>query len=292
MSKKQKEILDAVKDKVEIIESERYNSKDPIVKILSDDSKEEVIIKLLTAERTGAPLKFEKDFINPTEDIAKRAFRNGVRILNSWLFKRSSDYLDEAAKNTNDLLLQQRVTLYKQLNNLLQNVIGSQPDKVMKRTSNLFDDTISSIKKYDQFSKSEMEFYLKAVDSLFNITTQLQDDNSEIRTQRLLCKASISLTNKEYLAAYIWLFKIYLLNKEIFDNIASNDEILESALKNLQIYIKHETGLSEYLDDLPTMASAYDLNTIFIDHLSTIYDDEFLAKTKQNFSFPIFRENS
>ena len=144
----------------------------------------------------GAAYGFEKDFINPTEDIAKRAFRNGARILNSWLFKRSSGYLDEAAKNANDLLLQQRVTLFKQLNNLLQNVISSQPDKVMKRTKKLFEDNISSIKKYDQFSKSEMEFYLKAIDSLFSITSQLQDGNTEIRTQRLLCKASISLSKR------------------------------------------------------------------------------------------------
>lgn len=291
MSKKQKEILDAVKDNIEIIESERYNSKDPIVNILSDDSKDDVIIKLLTAERTGAQLKYEKEFINPTEDIAKRSFNNGVRTLNSWLFKKSSENLDEAANNANDLLLQQRVTLYKQLNNLLQNVISAQPDKVIKRTSNLFDDIISSIKKFDQFSQSEMEFYLKAVDSFFKVTSQLQDNDIEVRTQRLLCKTSISLYNKEYLAAYIWLFKIYLLNKEIFNNIASDDEILKIALKNLLVFIEHETGLREHLDDLPTMASAFDLNTIFIDHLTTIYDAEFFDNTKQNFSFPIFREN-
>ncbi|NHJ39111.1 MAG: hypothetical protein FK731_03690 [Asgard group archaeon] len=291
MNKKQKEILDAVKENVEIIESERYNSKDPIVHILPDDSKEDVIIKLLTSERTGAPLKYENDFINPTEDIARRSFSNGIRTLNSWLFRKCSEYLDDAANNTNDKLLQQRITLYKQLNNLLQKVISAQPDKVIRRTNSLFDDVVSSVKKFDLFPKNEMEFYLKAIDSFYKITTQLQDNDIEVRTQHLLCKTSISLYNKEYLAAYIWLFRIYQLNKEIFDNIAKDDEVLGTALKNLQVHIEQETGLKEELVDLPAMASAYDLNTIFIDHLNKIYDAEFYDRTKENFSFPIYREN-
>jgi hypothetical protein len=290
MSKKQKEILDAVNDEIEVIESKRYNSKDPIITIKTDDTKEEVIIKLITAERTGAPLKFGKEFLNPVEDIAIRSFNNGVRILNSWMFKKSNEYLVEAATKTNDQLLQQRVTLFKQLNNLLEQVIITQPNKVLKRTSSIFIDIISSIKKYDLFSKFEKEYYLKAVDSLNKIAKQLDEGDNEIKTQQLLCKVVISLANKEYLAANIWLYRIYLLHKEIFDNLASEDEVLNKALKSLQMYIENETGLKEHLE-LPTMASAYDLNTIFVDHLTSIYDKEFLEMTKKHFSFSVYRES-
>ncbi|NHJ47451.1 MAG: hypothetical protein FK733_06675 [Asgard group archaeon] len=290
MSKKQKEILNAVKEETEIIESERYNSKDPIITIKPDDTQDETIIKLITAERTGAPLKYGKEFLNPVEDIAGRSFNNGVRILNSWLFKKSNDYLAEAAIKTNDQLLQQRITLFKQLSNLLDQVIAAQPDKVLKRTSKVFVDINSSIKKYDLFSKSEIQFYIKAVDSLQKIVVQLDEGDKELKTQQLLCKVSISLANKEYLAANIWLYRIYLLNKEIFDNLASDDKILSKALKNLQMHIENETGLKEHLD-MPTMASAFDLNTIFIDHLTSIYDKEFLEITKKNFSFSVYRES-
>jgi hypothetical protein len=289
MSKKQKEILDAVKDNIEVIESERYNSKDPVITIKTDDTKEEVIIKLITAERTGAPLKYGKEFLNPVEDIAVRSFNNGIRTLNSWMFKKSNEYFVESATKTNNQLLQQRVTLFKQLNKLLNQVAIAQPDKILKRTNSVFSDVISSIKKYDLFSKYEKEFYLKAVEKLNKIVVQLDEGDTEIKTQQLLCKVTISLANREYLAANIWLYRIYLLNKEIFDNLASDNEILKKALKNLQMYIENETGLKEHVE-LPTMASAYDLNTIFIDHLTSIYDKEFLEITKKNFSFSVYRE--
>lgn len=290
MSDLQKTILDTVKDNIEIIESERYDSKDPIVTINKDDSPEQIMIKLITSERTGAPLKFGKETLNPAEDLAKNNYNNGIRTLNSWQFRTSDKYFNDAAKTARDLQLQQRINLYKQLHNLLKSVIQTSPDRIVKSKGAFFEEVVLLISKYDKLIPEEQNYYRKRVDSLYELAHQLKDDEKEIRTHQLLAKCTIALFNQEYLAAYIWLYKIYLLNKETFDTIASGDEILGKALKTLHQYLEVETGLKD-TDDLPTMASAFDLQTIFIDHLSTIYDVEFMVETKEKFSFPVYREN-
>ncbi|MHA1220195.1 MAG: hypothetical protein ACTSQB_00510 [Candidatus Heimdallarchaeota archaeon] len=289
MSEKQKIILDAVEGKIEVIETERYNSKDPIITLDPKDSTDDIIIKLLTSERTGAPLQYGKELLNPAEDLAKKNFRSGVRNVNSWQFKRSTEYLDEAARVANDHVLQQRINLFKQLNNLLQKVLQTTPERVQKRTRNIFDDILSSLGKYDKLSTDEQQYYKQAIDSLYTVVNQLNDNVTEILTQQLLARCSISLTNKEYLAAYIWLYKMYLLNKEVLDKIAADDKILEKALTNLKLYLESETGLKPAIEDLPVMASAFDLQTIFIDHLTAIYDIDFMTETKQNFRFKEFK---
>ncbi|MHA1213552.1 MAG: hypothetical protein ACTSSH_13975 [Candidatus Heimdallarchaeota archaeon] len=289
MSKKQKTILEAVEGKIEVIETERYNSKDPIITLDPKDSTDDIIIKLLTSERTGAPLQYGKELLNPAEDLAKKNFRSGVRNVNSWQFKRSTEYLDEAARVANDHVLQQRINLFKQLNNLLQKVLQTTPERVQKRTRNIFDDILSSLGKYDKLSTDEQQYYKQAIDSLYTVVNQLNDNVTEILTQQLLARCSISLTNKEYLAAYIWLYKMYLLNKEVLDKIAADDKILEKALTNLKLYLESETGLKPAIEDLPVMASAFDLQTIFIDHLTAIYDIDFMTETKQNFRFKEFK---
>ncbi|HUT80077.1 MAG TPA: hypothetical protein VMZ29_02655 [Candidatus Bathyarchaeia archaeon] len=291
MSDKQKILLNSIKDNIELIESERYNSKDPIIKIEEKDTTEEIIIKLLTAERTGAPLKIGKEILNPAEDLAIKNLESAVRSLNTWQFKPSNQFLNDAAEKAYDKALQQRINLFKQLNNLLQKVIHVSPEKAVKNTQSLFDDILASISKYDQFDDSEKHYYRQSIDSVYGVICQLNDGDVETKTHQLLARCSISLSNKEYLAAYIWLFKIYLLNKEIFDNLASDDEILKTALSNLKVYLENETGLGEEkIDDLPIMASAYDLQTIFIDHLTNIFDVAFFDKTSEIFAFKIFRE--
>jgi len=290
MSELQKIIQNAVKDNIEVIESERYNSKDPHVTINKTDPTEEIIIKLITSERTGAPLKYGKETLNPAEDLANRNFNNGVRTLNSWQFRSSDNYLNEAAKTARDLTLQQRINLYKQLHNLLKSVLLTSPDHIIRSKGAFFEEVVKSIPKYDKLSSAEQNHYRKQIDLLYELTCQLNDGERENRTQYLIARCSISLYNQEYLAAYIWLYKIYLLNKEMFDTIAEGDEVLSKALKTLHQYLVAETGLKD-IEDLPTIASAFDLQTIFIDHLSAIYDIEFMVETKKKFSFPVFREN-
>jgi hypothetical protein len=290
MSELQKTIQNAVKNNLEIIESERYNSKDPIVTISKDDPTEQIIIKIITSERTGAPLKFGKETLNPAEDLADRNFNNGIRTLNSWQFRMSDKNFNEAANTARDHKLQQRINLYKQLHDLLKSVIQTSPDRIVKSKGAVFEEVVKLIYKYDKLDSAEQNYYRKQVDSLYELTHQLNAGEREIRTQHLLAKCSVSLYNQEYLAAYIWLYKIYLLNKEMFDTIAEEDDVLKKALKTLHQYLESETGLKE-IEDLPTMASAFDLQTIFIDHLSAIYDVEFLVETKTKFSFPVYREN-
>ncbi|MBK5114527.1 MAG: hypothetical protein JJE41_12960 [Candidatus Heimdallarchaeota archaeon] len=290
MSELQKTIQNAVKNNIEIIESERYNSKDPMVTIGKDDPTEQIIIKLLTSERTGAPLKYGMETLNPAEDLANKNFNNGIRSLNSWQFRSSDNYFNEAAKTARDLKLQQRINLYKQLHNLLKSVIQTSPDRIVKSKGAIFEEVAKLIAKYDKLDATEQNYYRKQVDSLYELAHQLNDGEREIRTNHLLAKCSISLYNQEYLAAYVWLYKIYLLNKEMFDTIAEGDDVLRKALKTLRQYLESETGLKE-IEDLPTMASAFDLQMIFIDHLSAIYDVEFLVETKMKFSFPVYREN-
>jgi hypothetical protein len=290
MSELQKTIQNAVKNNIEKIESERYNSKDPIVTITKDDPINEIIIKLITSERTGAPLKFGKETLNPAEDLANRNFNNGIRKLNSWQFRASDSNFSDAAKTARDLKLQQRINLYKQLHGLLKSVIQTSPDRIVKSKGAIFEEVVKLISKYDKLDEAEQNYYRKQVDSMYELAHQLNDGEREIRTNHLLAKCSISLYNQEYLAAYIWLYKIYLLNKEMFDTISEGDDVLRKALKTLHQYLEAETGLKE-IEDLPTMASAFDLQTIFIDHLSAIYDVEFLVETKKKFSFPVYREN-
>ncbi|MBN1327873.1 MAG: hypothetical protein JXA54_00240 [Candidatus Heimdallarchaeota archaeon] len=292
MIDKQAFILKSIKEKIELIESERYNSKDPILQIEGKDSTDDIIIKLLTAERTGAPLKIGKEILNPAEDLAIKYFESGVRSLNTWQFKSSNQFLSDAAEKAYNKTLQQRINLFKQLNNLLHKVIHVTPDNAVKNTQSLFDDIITSISKYDQFDDSEKNFYRQSINSVYHIVCQLSKDDVESKTHQLLARCSISLSNKEYLAAYIWLFKIYLLNKEIFDTLASDDEILKIAISNLKVYLENETGLGEEkINDLPVMASAYDLQTIFIDHLNNIFDSEFFEKTSEIFAFKNYRES-
>lgn len=289
MSEKQKEIFIAVKENVEKIESERYNSKDPVVTIGKNDSHQEVIVKLLTSERTGAPLILGKETLNPAEDLAKRNFSKGVRTLNSWQFRKSSTHFTEAANLARDLVLQQRINLYKQLHSLLQSAVLTSPDKIIKSKGKLFTEVLNSLKKYDKLSEDEQYYYQRIIDALYGVASLLTASDKKTRTQQLFARCTISLGNREYLAANILLYKIYLLNKDPFDSIADSDKILQKALKSLQLFIEVETGLKQTIEDLPTMASAFDLQTIFADHLKTIFDVEFIAETKKDFGFPQYR---
>ncbi len=277
MSEKQKEILIAVKENMEKIESERYNSEDPVVTISKNDSHQEAIVKLLTSERTGAPLLLDKETLYPAEDLAKRNFSKGVRTLNSWQFRKSSSHFTDAANLARDLVLQQRINLYKQLHSLLKSAVLTSPDKIVKSKGKLFTEVLNSLKKYDKLSEDEQYYYQRSIDSLYGIAVLLVAEDKKTRTQQLYARCTISLGNREYLAANIWLYKIYLLNKGAFDSIADSDKILQKALKSLQLFVEVETGVKEFVEDLPTMASAFDLQTIFADHLKTIFDVEFVA---------------
>ncbi len=289
MLEKQKEILIAVKENIEKIESERYNSKDPVVTIDKSDSHQNVIVKLLTAERTGAPLILEKETLYPAEDLAKRNFSKGVTTLNSWRFRKSSTHFTDAANLARDLVLQQRINLYKQLHSLLQSTVLTAPDKIIKSKGKLFAEVLNSLKKYDKLSEEEQYYYQRIIDSLYGIASLLVAGDKKTKTQQLFVRCTISLSNREYLAANIWLFKIYLLNRDAFDSLAASDKILQKALKSLQLYVEVEAGLKEFAEGLPIMASAYDLQTIFADYLKTVFDIEFIVETKWDFGFPEYR---
>ncbi|HUU79019.1 MAG TPA: hypothetical protein VMX55_11790 [candidate division Zixibacteria bacterium] len=291
MGEKEQKIKTAVKDYTEIIESERYNSEDPIIQVEKNDNQEQVIIKILTSERTGAPLKIEGEIVNTAEDLASKNFANGIRTLNSWQFRRSAVYLSDAANLARDQILQQRINLYKQLSDLLKSTIRIAPERIIKSKGRFFEEVLKLISKYDKLSKDEQNYYRKAINSLYGIAFGLENGDLKTLTQQLFARCTISLFNQEYLASYIWLYKIFLLNKEEFDKLAEKDEILKKALDVLKLYIEVETGLREYLDDLPSMASAFDLQTIFADYLNTIFDINFISDTKEKFSFPIYREN-
>ena len=290
MGEKQDKILTAVKDYVEIIESERYNSGDPFITIEKEDTQDDVIVKILTSERTGAPVKFEGELMNTAENTARRNFSNGIRTLNSWQFRSSDDYFREAANLARDLKMQQRINLFKQLSNLLYSVIHTNPERVIKSKGNYFDEVVSLLPKYDLLDREEQNHYRKKINSLYGFACELEKAEEKSLTQQLFARCSISLYHKEYLAAYIWLFKIYLINKGAFDEIANTDEVMQKALSTLTLYIEVETGLKETLEDLPTMASAYDLQSIFADHLTNIFDVEFEKETKMRLSFTEFRD--
>jgi len=291
MSKMQKEIEKTLNNNVELIESKRYNSEDPSVTIEKSDDIQTIITKILTSERTGAPLRIGAEILNPAEDLALRNFSRGVRSVNTWQFKNALTYFNEAANLARNTALQQRINLYKQLNKLLEAIIQTDSDRILKSKGSFFDDVMDSIMKYDKLTHLEQQHYRLAVDALYGIACQLVEGNIKVKTQQLLARCVISLSNREYLAAYIWLYKIYLLNKDEFDKVAASDEILKTALTTLKLYLEIETELREIAEDLPTMASAYDLQTIFSDHLSLIYDIYFLDETNSNFSFQLYREN-
>lgn len=290
MSKREEKILHAVDVYIEKIESERYNSNDPIITITKNDSHDEVIVNLLTSIRTGAKLQLHEDLINPAENEAERLFRGGASATNSWQFKKGSDRLSESAMLSRNPHTQQRINLYKQLNKLLSSFISTTPDKIVRIRGQFIQEIIQSIPKYDKFSVAEKNHYLNKINDFYKLAQQIQEGDLKLRTQQLLVRCSISLLNKEYLAAYIWLYKIYQLNKENFDSIAENDEILEIALKTLQLYLEIETELMNKVEDSPQIASAYDLQMIFIDHLTSIYDIEFFEDTIKNFNFPVYRD--
>lgn len=284
MSQKQKKILAEVKKNEESIESERYNAKDPIIEIKKTDTQEEVIIKVLTSERTKASLKFENELMNTAEDTAIKHFLSGIRTLSSWQFKQSINEFDEAANLTKDLVYQQRINLFKQIHKLILGMINTSPDYLLKSKGVLFEEIVQSLPQYDKLPAAEQDYYRKSIDSLYLIAQLIDEGDLKLRSQQLGVKCSISLLNHEYLAAYIWLYKIYLLNKEVFDKLAGKNEILFKALKDLKIFIEFETGLNEALEEAPRIASAYDLHMIFIDILSEIFDVNFIDDTTDNFS--------
>ena len=289
MNKKQHEILNEVKDKVEIIESARYNSEDPIIEINKADSQEMIMVKVLSSERTGAMIKFEGELINTAEKKAERLFGNGVRTLNSWQFRNSLKHFTESANLARSPLLQQRINLYKQLHSLLKATIRTAPERIIKSKGAFFEEVLDLLKKYDQFTQEEKNHYLRKIDALYGVCRDLEKDDAKTLTQQLFIRCSIALFNQEYLAAYIWLYRIYLLVQNQFDAIAENDKILKIALDNLKLYIEVETGLKQ-IEDLPTMASAFDLQTVFADHLSNIFDVEYQKEVSMRFSIPVFRK--
>lgn len=284
MSQKQTKILAKVKENEESIESERYNAKDPIVEIKKTDTQEDVIIKVLTSERTQARLKFENELMNTAEDKAQKYFSSGIRALGSWQFKKSINEFDEGANLTKDLAYQQRINLFKQIHKLIQGMIHTSPDFLLKSKGVLFEEIAQSLTMYDKLPAAEKDHYQKSIDSLNLIAQLMGEGDLKLRSQQLEVKCSISLLNHEYLASYIWLYKIYLLNKEEFDKLAGKNEILLKALKDLKTYLEYETGLNEELEEAPRIASAYDLHMIFIDHLSEIFDVHFIEDTADNFA--------
>jgi len=287
----QNKLNKAIKDNIEIIETERYNAKDPFITIDEKDSIEQVIIKTITSERTGAPVKIGKETINPSEDLAQKNFTTGFYSLNSWQFRKSLDCFNDAASHAYDPLLQQRINLLKQLHSLLNSILLSNAEDILRSLSTNFDDLLKSLSKYDLLELEEKKHYEKAIDGLYKICCELKDNNTKIKSQQFLGRCSISLQNKESLAAYIWLYKIYLLNKIDFDKIAKDDEILQDTLKNFSKFIEIQTGLNANLEEIKNFPSAYDLNTIFIDYLNIIYKLDFLEETRKNFSIPIFRKS-
>ncbi|MBD3190763.1 MAG: hypothetical protein GF308_08970 [Candidatus Heimdallarchaeota archaeon] len=286
----QQKIETALVENVEKIEAQRYNSEDPTIIITGDESIEDILIKILTSERTAAPLKVNEDWVNPSEDIARKSFIQAVRALNNWQFKKSQDLLDEAAKLARGPLLQQQINLYKQLRELIRVILTSNPETILRWKGKYFGEVLESLTKYDKMSDRESNYYQKSINQLLEIAKQLQAGNREILSQRLVARSASSLLNQEYLAAYLWQYKIYLLNQEQFDSLAAKEEHLSEALTALKNYLQSETGLGGTVEEEPTIASPFDLHSVFIDYLTKIFALDFLKATKENFTIPRFYE--
>lgn len=286
----QQKIEAALAENVERIEAQRYNSEDPIIIIKNGESIEDILIKVLTSERTAAPLKINEESLNPSEDIARNSFIKAVRALNNWQFKKSQDLLDEAGKLARNPLLQQQINLYKQLRELIRTLLTSNPETILRWKGKYFDEVLESLAKYDKLSDRERNYYQSAINQLYEITKQLQTGNREILSQRLVARSASSLLSQEYLAAYLWQYKIYLLNQEQFDSLATKDEHLSEALNALKNYLQRETGLGETIEEESTIASPFDLHSVFIDYLTKIFALDFLKATKEKFTIPRFYE--
>ncbi|MEA2071803.1 MAG: hypothetical protein U9O98_11010 [Asgard group archaeon] len=285
MSNLQERIDTEVKEYIKQIEHKRYTSEDPFIEISEKDSKIEVMIKLLTAARTAAAINYRSEIINPNEGNAKSNFYSGISALKRWQFRRSQRLFDDAANLARDPLLQQQINLFKQLQELLQGCIYSSPELLLKRKKRYFEEVLESLPKYDLLSENQQKHYEEAITSLLTTAERLSAGETFYLSQLYMIRCEMALYHHEYLAAYFWLFKIYLLNKKDFDVIAKKDTVLAKALQNLKLYLEEESGLVETTEEVPRIASAFDLKDIFIDHLTTIYNAPFKDEMQKYFTF-------
>jgi hypothetical protein len=286
-----KQIIEQVEENVEVITKKRFNGSDPVIKLKKSDSLEKTIVDIITAERTGTILIINDEKVNPAEDQAKDLLWRGISKLNHWRFSESDNYFVEAAKIARSPIRQQKINLYKQLLTLLQAfLLSSSPERILRTQKSFIEKIQDSLTKYDTLDAKEKDYYRGLLDKLYEIGKGLGDMDPALWSQYFLARSAISLNNKEYLAAYLWQYKLILLNENQLKSLRAKDSTLDEALTNLEQYLNHETKLGTQLEAPPTIASSFDLQKILVDCLKEVYKEDLLLTAKESFSFQPYRK--
>ena len=149
------------------IRARRFRGEDPAVTVPADAGPEELIARVLAAERLNAALALPGGTYNPQESLAETIFQGGVRALNAWAFREARRRFDDAARRAREPRLQQRIALFIALCALLQEAVRIDPERSLSTSHR--ENLKQTLPRLDCLSAAERAHYQAEVTRLYDL---------------------------------------------------------------------------------------------------------------------------
>jgi len=206
------DLLEAVRQRVERLRTERFAGADPVVVPQRvrrvADALREGAVAALAAERLGALLALDETLLAPAEDLAREELTNAYRALAVWDLRAASDALERAARLARFADNQQRLALgwalFRLVGELLRLVPGEAKEKALPSLRAVLD----LLATLDQLPAEERGFYAAEARRLNDLWRQAATDEQLWCTWALLRARVALLRNEGTETVLAWLLRL------------------------------------------------------------------------------------
>ncbi|NLC56784.1 MAG: hypothetical protein GX774_08120 [Armatimonadetes bacterium] len=219
---------------VEEIRARRFRGEDPAVTVPADAGPEELIARVLAAERLNAALALPGGTYNPQESLAETIFQGGVRALNAWAFREARRRFDDAARRAREPRLQQRIALFIALCALLQEAVRIDPERSLSTSHR--ENLKQTLPRLDCLSAAERAHYQAEVTRLYDLRAALQED-AYLRTVWHLVRARMAMEVSEDDFGLTWLLAARRCARELFEPGEYLAGLLDRARKRILLLL-------------------------------------------------------
>jgi hypothetical protein len=254
------------------IEQQRFSGGRPVVVLDATLTLDELVARVLAAERVNANLLIGGVPVNPLEDTAEEMGRRALVSLLYGNFGAAQALLEEAAGRTRLPELQQRLTLWRALVDFQRRCVMTEVTGPLRGAPE--QRVLELLGQLDHLPKAEREHYRAEVLRLAELRARAGED-AYLQTIWCLVRARRALAEQEDVLAMAWLYRAYRLNVERLGGERAGNEYLTALLQQARRQVLRAAGELVPGDDTPANDGedvpprAHDLYTALAGALTT-----------------------
>jgi hypothetical protein len=221
------------------VEQWRFGGGRPAIAVDAALPLNELLARVLAAERANTDLVVAGVPVNPLEDTAEELGRRALVSLSFGNFGAAQALLEEAAGRTRLPELQQRLTLWRALVDFQRRVVMTEITSPVRGAP--AQRVLEILDRLDHLPPPEREHYRAEVLRLAELRARAGKDDY-LQTVWCLVRARRAMAEQEDVLAMAWLYRAYRLNADQLEAAAQVNEYLVKLLEQARREILRAAG--------------------------------------------------